>query len=250
MKRSLGVVVSIAVVLAVGIALTHRTSGPPASPAIYVSDAPPALETEVPALETEVPGLGTEAGEEARAAAPVAGSDSPAETLRSDIAALREEVALLRAQVTVFERWRHAQRRTTTGERPGSEADPAQALRTDPAARAAIDRERQQQLAVIEAGFRREPADPQWATDTEGAVQVALAHDNIVQNTLLDLECRSQTCRVELADDNTGELAKGIPIFLLQLGSTLPNARMNSGVDGAGGKTMILYLTKEASPGR
>jgi len=247
MKRSLGVVVSIAVVLAVGIALTHRTSGPPASPAIYVSDAPPALETEVPALETEVPGLGTEAGEEARAAAPVAGSDSPAETLRSDIAALREEVALLRAQVTVFERWRHAQRRTTTGERPGSEADPAQALRTDPAARAAIDRERQQQLATIEAGFRREPADPRWATDTEGVVQVALARDTIVQNTLLDLECRSQTCRVELADDNTGELAKGIPLVLLQLASTLPNAKAHA---SAGGKTMILYLTKEASPGR
>jgi hypothetical protein len=239
-----------AVVLAVGITLMYRAGGPPASPVIRVNDAPPVL-------KTEVPDLGTEAVEETSAAAPVAGSDSPAETLRSDIAALREEVTLLRAHITAFEHWRRAQKQTPTGERPSSEADPAKAPRldpTDPAIRAAMDRERQQQMTVIEAGFRREPADPRWATETEEVVQAALARDTFIQNTLLDLECRSQTCRVELADDNTSELMKGIPLVLLHLGSTLPYAKAHAGVDGAGGKTMILYLTQETPafppPGR
>jgi hypothetical protein len=240
MKRSLGVVViSIAVALAVGIALTHQAGGPPASTPIRVSDAPPAL-------ETEARDPGTSVAEEPKAAALVAGSDRPAETPPPDIAALREEVALLRTHVTAFERWIHVQRRTATGGTPGREADPAQAPRIDPAARAAVERERQQQMAVIEAGFRRELADPRWSMEAEGVVQAALASDPIVQNTLLDLECRSQTCRVELADDDTGELAKVIPFVLLQLASTLPSATANYGVDGAGGKTMILYLTHEA----
>ena len=76
-------------------------------------------------------------------------------------------------------------------------------------------------------------------------VQAVLAGDTILQNTLLDLECRSRTCRVELADDNTGELAKGLPVVLLQLAATLPNAKAHANVDGAGGKTLILYLTQE-----
>jgi hypothetical protein len=100
-------------------------------------------------------------------------------------------------------------------------------------------------MAVIEAGFQREPADLRWATETEGVVQAVLAGDTLLQNTLLDLECRSRTCRVELADDNTGELAKGLPGVLLQLAATLPSAKAQVGVDSAGGKTLILYLTQD-----
>ena len=250
MKRLVGAAMSMAVVLVVGIALMHRASGPPASPPLRVSDVPPA-----PAMETSGPE--TVASEEPKTTVPVAGNDKPAETSPLEIAALREEVALLRAQVTAFERWRRTQKQIPVGKRPGSEADSAQAPQPDPmdpAVRVAIDRERQQQLAVIEGGFQREPADLRWATETEGVVQAVLASDSILQNTLLDLECRSRTCRVELADDNTGELAKGLPIALLQLAATLPSAKGHAGVDGAGGKTLILYLSQEAPavppPGR
>jgi hypothetical protein len=85
-------------------------------------------------------------------------------------------------------------------------------------------------------------------------VQAALASDETVQNTLLGLECRSQTCRVELADDDTGELTKVMPLFLEQLGQTLPSATANYVDDGHGGKIMILYMSREANaplrPGR
>jgi len=56
-------------------------------------------------------------------------------------------------------------------------------------------------MEVFEATFRREPADSRWASEAAVAVQEALASDEIVQNLLLDIECRSYTCRVEMADD-------------------------------------------------
>jgi hypothetical protein len=103
-------------------------------------------------------------------------------------------------------------------------------------------------MEVIETNFRQEPANPLWSFEAEGAVQAVLASDEIVQNTLLDLECRSQTCRVELADDDTGELAKAMPLLLHQLGQTLPSsATANYVDDGNGGKIMILYLSREAN---
>jgi hypothetical protein len=173
-------------------------------------------------------------------------SETPLAPPLQELAALRAEVTLLRAHVSTVERWIRAQQRTTPGQPPGSTAAPPPEPRTDPATLAALNRERHQQMAVIDAGFRREPADLRWATETEGVVQAAFASDDVIQNTLLDLECRAQTCRVVLADDDTGELAKALPLVLMQLGSTLPHATADTGIDGAGGKTVILYLTQAA----
>ena len=197
--------------------------------------------------EAEAPGLRTSADEARGASSAVAESDRMAETQHEEMTTLREEVARLRAEVTAVQRWIHAQRRRATGVAPGKAEDPAKDPRTDRAARAEAERERQKQMEVVEASFRHEPADPRWSFEAEGAVQEALASDEIVQNTLLGLECRSHTCRVELADDDTGELAKVMPLFLEQLVQTLPSVTANYVDDGNGGKIMILYMSREAN---
>jgi hypothetical protein len=131
---------------------------------------------------------------------------------------------------------------------PGREEDLANDPRTDPAARAKAERERQEQMAVVEANFQQEPTDQMWSFEAAGAVQEALANDEMGQTALRSIECRSSTCRVEMADDDTGGLAKGLPVFLQQLAETLPGSVTANYVDdGAGGKIMILYMSRDSN---
>ena len=253
MKRLFGVMLSVVVVLAFGLYLYLRPDVSPASTTMSAHVPQPAPGVEVPVRhassdeEAEVPILPPSADEEAGASSAVAGSDRPAETHHEAIAALKAEVALIRVEVTALQRWIRAQQRVATVVTPGRADDSARELRNDPAARAAAERERQQQMEVVETNFRQEAADARWSFEAEGVVQTILASDEIVQNTLLGLECRSQTCRVELADDDTGELAKALPLLLQQLGQTLPSATANYVDDGNGGKIMILYMSREAN---
>jgi hypothetical protein len=61
------------------------------------------------------------------------------------------------------------------------------------------------------------PAEPEWSAEAAGAVQEALASNDTAQAALRSLECRSSTCRLEMAADVTGELANVLPMFLLQI---------------------------------
>jgi hypothetical protein len=229
MKRSFSVLVSSAVALAVGIYFTHQAGDrpTPAHPSMRVS--PPA-----PRAEAGLSSAGTR-------------SDRRAETHQQDLPDLREQVALLRREVAAVQRQLHEQARATLAAGQGRDLPLAPDPRTDPAARAQAERERQEQMAALEANFRHEPTDRGWAVQAAGAVQEALASNETIETALQNIECHSHTCRVELADDDTGELAKSMPVFLLQLGQTLPSVTANQVEDGAGGRTLILYMSRESN---
>jgi hypothetical protein len=217
MKRFFGVLASIAVALAFGIYLTHPAGEPPAAAMRHTS---------VPQ-----PGPG--------AMAPSPRTSAAVETLPQDIAALRKEVSALRRQV------REQLRAGPVGAH-GREEIPAHDSRRDPAARAEAERDRQAHMAVLEASFWQEPADQGWSSAAAAAVQDALAFDDTAQAAMRSLECRSTTCRLEMADDNTGELAKVLPVFLMQLAQTLPYATANHIDYSDGSRGIILYMTQES----
>jgi hypothetical protein len=229
MKRPLWVVFGIVVVLAFGLCRTYRLGDPAPAPSVGTRAFTP-----IPAAPAEL-------------SAGSAGSKQRGETHQRDLVTLREQVALLREQVSALQQQIHEQERVVTGtasERAaGSVTDPS----TNPAAQAQAGRERQEQMAVLEANFRQEPTDREWASGATGAVQRALASDDTIQRALRSLECRAQTCRVEMAEDDTGVLGKGLPLFLLQLGQTLPSGTAIPIDDGAGGTTVILYLSRETN---
>ena len=239
MKRSFGVLLGIAVVLACVISFTHRAGDPPASNMRSASVPQPTLGAEAPVLHAS-------SDEAPVPSAAVAGIDKTANTQHKDMVALRKEVALLRREVSAVQRQIHEQRQAATVVALEREEDPAKDPRTELATRAAAERVRQQQMAVLEANFRHEPTDSRWSSEAVGAVQAALASDDTVQNLLLDLDCRSHTCRVELAEDDTGELAKVLPLILQQLAQTLPNGTASYVDAGDGSKAMILYLSHES----
>jgi hypothetical protein len=76
-------------------------------------------------------------------------------------------------------------------------------------------------------------------------VQEAFAAEDTLLTAVQALECRSATCRVEIAEDDTGAVAKAMPLVLQQLASTLPHVIANQVEDGAGNRSVRLYLSRE-----
>src|SRR5262249_25151853 len=118
---------------------------------------------------------------------PAAGTDS------SEISELRQELFQLRHQV-----YAQAQRVAADPSRPQA-ATPAEP--PGPEARAEAERKRKDYVAGIDAAFRKEVRDPQWSAATTSTVQSALATDDELRPLGRSVECRSQTCRVEITDD-------------------------------------------------
>ena len=239
MKRSVSLVLSSVAVLALGVSLTYRASAPPASDMVS-----PGLPQSLP--RAEGPGVRASSGVEVANSSVVPPSEKRAETPPKALDALRQEVLLLRREVSAVQRQLQAQTRAATVMAPESEAAPAQEPPTTPAARAEAERQHREQMALVEATFQREPADARWASEAVVAVQTALANDDVAQNLLMDLECRSHTCRLALAEDDTGEMAKFMPLFLQQLAQTLPSVTANHVDTGDGSKMMILYMSRDS----
>jgi hypothetical protein len=162
----------------------------------------------------------------------------------ADLAALRQDVASLKGEIVSLRRQIREQRRVAPVEATGNAESPTPDSRLDPAARAAAEQMRQEQMALLENNFQREPVDRAWSSQATGAVQEALSSDAAGQAALQRLECHSRTCRVELAADDTGSLGKSLPLLMQQLAPILPNVMANT-MDEENGGGMILYLSSD-----
>ncbi|HEX7836019.1 MAG TPA: hypothetical protein VF469_01085 [Kofleriaceae bacterium] len=159
----------------------------------------------------------------------------------SQVAELRRELGELRRQV-----WAQGQR--AGGEPSRGEAARARDPRTDPEARAEYERARREAIAGVEAGFRGEATDPRWSPAASTAVQAVLAADDKLRSLAREVECRSRTCRVEIADDGTGELDKVLPEFTVRVGQDLSSAVYDRAQGADGVPRRILYLSRPSTP--
>jgi hypothetical protein len=157
----------------------------------------------------------------------------------AELAELRREVAHLRVEM-----WNQRDRPPLPG-RDHAPQDPATAKdrRADPEARAESERRYQAYVAGLETAFRSEPTDPRWSAATSSVVHRALAEDAALRSRAREVECRSRTCRVELADAGSGDLSKVIPMFTQRVGQALPTATTNR-IEDRGETRLVLYLTR------
>jgi hypothetical protein len=155
------------------------------------------------------------------------GTPEPSGASTASAAGLREEIARLR-------RVNRGPRRDDVGVTGDLAATPPVAPAVVPEYRAYI--------AGLEAALRRENVDPEWARSVSAAIHDAIAADAELASLARDVECRSHTCRVELADD-TVALGKSLPRFLQQLGAALPGVVADH-VDDHGEATLVLFLSR------
>ncbi|HWL88242.1 MAG TPA: hypothetical protein VNO21_20705 [Polyangiaceae bacterium] len=155
----------------------------------------------------------------------------------AELAKMREEIASLQRQVS-------SQRQMPVAEPVKAEAD-AKDLRTDSEMRAEGERKHREYMAGVEAAFRNETIDARWSPATSSVVQTAISADNALRALTRDVECRSSTCRVEIADDGSGSLGKALPMLALQVGPALPSVSSTRVEDGSGASTMVLYMSRQ-----
>lgn len=142
---------------------------------------------------------------------------------------LRREVAVLRDKVAA-------------SEKAAAQPEPQPPPTPEEAARQ-MEQWREHMVVVADA-YAREPADQAWAAQTSELIHAKAQGSQWLRSAVRGVECRSHSCRVELVDDGSGNVAKGVPIFVNQLGTALPLAQADHGQDDSGQKTVTLYFTQ------
>jgi hypothetical protein len=151
-----------------------------------------------------------------------AGAASPADTTR-----LRAEVAALRAQVAGLD------------QAPAPEAEP---VMTEEERRAEDDRRHAAYMDRVEAGFEREAVDPTWSSSTATRVWSTIKQMDVIHAAARTVECRSKSCRIEVRDDGTGALHKGLPMFAQEFADAMPYMAGRQVQEPDGHAGMVLYL--------
>jgi hypothetical protein len=153
-------------------------------------------------------------------------------------------VARLEAQVARLEQQVEALRSARQEALPEAAPDTAARrlrLRT-PLDRQALAQAQALRVAASESAFRAEVVESDWSRQATQAVRLAFVQSNAGQEPR-SIECRSRTCRVELASAEEGAPDALIPL-LTRLAPMLPHAS-SARVDGTNGNpTMVVYLTR------
>jgi hypothetical protein len=139
-------------------------------------------------------------------------------TLEKKVARLENDVAALRAEVA-------------------SGAGASQAAGATPNL---LDRT---QLAAMEAAFRGEAIDARWSAAMTDNVRASLAQGVIDHGAARSVECRSHSCRVELAQHDGSPAAPEIAALVGRLAPTLPHAQAGQ-FESPEGRLTVLYFSR------
>jgi len=163
----------------------------------------------------------------------------PATDAEAGLAELRQQVLLLRREV--------ADLRGKVSRLPGM--DDAAASQPNPRTDAvALEQARQterQRIASTEAAFRNEQSDARWSQGAAASVQAALAQaDESMRSQVRSIECRSQSCRVEINAGPGAAPAQDLPLVIARLGQVLPHVTAGQVDQGDGRKATVLYMSR------
>jgi hypothetical protein len=160
------------------------------------------------------------------------------------IEALQRNVAALNAQLSA-QAARPPPRPladTSKDSKPPTDMDDVQAVRAADAER------RRAYMAGVAESFARERVDGVWANRASVRVNAALSGDEMLRGFAHNVECRSQTCRIEIADDGTGILSRRLPFVALGLADVLPSVSTEPADPASGHGGMVLYMSNQPPP--
>jgi hypothetical protein len=176
---------------------------------------------------------------------PVRQPDAPSTTVAmakgSDMTVLRQEVASIRTELTRLRQQRPGDSRSASVAVERSDIDAASRARAQEQAAQG----RQAEIAAVDAAFSSQSVNPQWSANTSSLIQNVLGSDEVGHIQADSIDCRSESCRVELHDDGTGRLTKSLPMLAIQVASALPAITANNIARPDGSSTVILYLSSQ-----
>lgn len=167
--------------------------------------------------------------------------------LRADIVALDQEVRRLRAEVGRA----HARiddedsrvaasvsKDDSTVSKDESEDD--NTLRTKEASEAA----RHAQLADLQAQFASEPINARWSQNAVSTIRDAAQKAGIALSRILEIDCRSHGCRVELLDEssNARQAGQALMPFVRESGGMFPRVTADHYTRPDQQSSYVLYM--------
>ncbi len=145
-----------------------------------------------------------------------------------------------------------AQGRPAAADRTGGGAPPAFARASGPPTqRSAAQPTRAQgeaEFAKLEPAFRAQPINAAWAVSAESVVLDAFgskeaARMGVVAPSDPDVQCRSNTCRINATYADEGAAADAAQMLLMDIAQKLPNARSMMLLKPDGRTELIVYAS-------
>ena len=186
---------------------SHRAVGPPSSPVLGVRS-------------------------------PEVGNQVQLEQLAEQVARLQTELAAAKSQ-QAFQQNTHVSQSAMARESSSPAESPVDAH----AMRAADAERHHEYVAGVAQAFAEEKIEAAWANRVSSRVDAALYDNEVLRGVTRNVDCRQQTCRLEIDDDDSGKVSGQLPLIALDLADVLPTIVADRIDRGAGHSTMTLYLS-------
>jgi hypothetical protein len=109
------------------------------------------------------------------------------------------------------------------------------------------EEERHAYMARVALEFREEPLDASWASSMSSTLRETFQSDELIRAALANNECRSQTCRVELTNDDPTTISACLREVFHRLGGVLPSTVADHFQGADGHQKLILYMTRDTA---
>ena len=94
----------------------------------------------------------------------------------------------------------------------------------------------------LENNFEVEPLDDAWSTNQEQYIRTLLESDGLNNAMINNIDCRSKTCRADIAHTNRDNAEKFMANFMRSFSGT--SGELHFETNANGGVDTIIYLTK------
>jgi hypothetical protein len=159
------------------------------------------------------------------------------DSLQRNLVAVELKLASLQSELKA-----QSMQATGSAEKPDSAA-----LEDMRAVQAADDERNRTYMAAVAQSFNNEKVNVTWATQVASRVNTTLGNDAALQGSTHSVDCRQDTCRVQIEDDGSGRLKQRLPSIIMHLGDVLPTVSAEQIDTGNGHRATVLYMSSQSS---
>jgi len=164
---------------------------------------------------------------------------SPRPSQAAQLVRMQQKIALLEARLQALESRSvapgavHVDQNRPVAPLTQSDTEPSRAEDTE---------QRHAFMADLAQLFHDERLDPTWSAATESRILATFDADPALRDLAHSVDCRAQTCRVDIHEGDREGLADRLPLLALGLGDILPRIATERVSLGAG-NSLVVYLS-------
>lgn len=108
---------------------------------------------------------------------------------------------------------------------------------------AQLEEQDNQFLDVIATDFENERVDPQWADQAINHIELALSNEQLAQTAVIDIDCRSTLCRLEVEHDDAQAITLFQSLFTQPVNNSSLQPTTIKTINSEEGQSTVVYLS-------